>query len=176
MTTFTNDNNWAERAEVFLGTLHIVDSTADLESPLGENARSVHLSEFKDRDGQVIGGQSDWLVAGHEQPATVLRFLFHSRTSDRLHFMISGSGADHEKKLGISRNGYLGLYAYASVRDYFKLEPLHWGDDAVICRWRDHQGHVVRTHHDPAVSNPRFSYLRVGEGEEVTFRIERINI
>ncbi|MGH8486908.1 MAG: hypothetical protein ACRESP_21125, partial [Pseudomonas sp.] len=166
MNAFTNDNNWAERAEVFLGTLQVVDETAAPQSPPGEDARSVYLSTFKDGAGEVISGQSDWLVAGHEQPATVLRILFNSRTSDRLHFIITGSGADHEKKLGISRNGYLGLYTYASADDYFKLEPLRWSENAVICRWRDQRGYLVRTHHDPAVTSPRFSYLRVGKGKE----------
>ncbi|MBH3430791.1 hypothetical protein [Pseudomonas alkylphenolica] len=75
MNAFTNDNNWAKRAEVFLGALHIVDETAAPESPPGEKHRPV-----------------------------------------------------------------------------------------------------IRTHHDPAVTSPRFSYLRVGEGKEVTFRIERANV
>lgn len=165
--------NWAENAEVFLGSIHVLEAKTAAEYVLNDNSQPVYLSEFKDADGDVISGQSDWLIAGNKQPAALFRFLYQPSTPNRLHFMITGSGPDHEKTVGVSRNGYLGLYKYASVSDAFKLEPLHWSEDAFICRWRDHLGHSVRTHHNPSVANPFFSYLRVREGKEVIFRIER---
>ncbi|HDS1818178.1 TPA: hypothetical protein QEM96_002834 [Pseudomonas putida] len=174
MTTSTSDTNWAEDAEVFLGTLEVLDPATALADLAGEDARSVYLSLFEDNDRQVISGQSDWLVAGRQEPSSVFRFHYHSRSPDRLHFMITGSGKNHEKKLGISRNGYLGLYRYASVTDYFKFEPLLWTENTLICHWRDHQGHKVRTHHNPAVATPNFSYLKILEGEQAIFRITRV--
>lgn len=174
MSTTTANTHWAEQAEIFLGTFQVLDSATPLENVAQETFKSVYLSLFKDADQKVISGQSDWVIAGHQQPASVFRFLFHSKTSNRLHFMITGSGADHDKTMGISRNGYLGLYQYASVSDPFKLEPLHWSDDSLICRWRDHQGHSVRLHHNPKVTAPNFSYLRVLEGEESIFRLTRV--
>ncbi|AXM96581.1 hypothetical protein ACU5P1_22425 [Pseudomonas plecoglossicida] len=170
----TSDNAWAETAEVFLGSLEANDSTTS-SAPLPEQGfQPVYLSLFKSADGSMISGQSDWLITGKQKPASVFRFSYHSRGVDRLHFMITGSGEDHDKKMGISRNGYLGLYHYASVTDYIKLEPLHWAEDTLICRLRDHQGHLIGTHHDPAVDKPFFKYLRVLEGREAIFRITRI--
>ncbi|QPG63823.1 hypothetical protein HFV04_003350 [Pseudomonas sp. BIGb0427] len=173
MTTFATDTNWAQSAEIFLGRVHILDTPEGTENLKGDTGHSVHLSRFNDASGQAISGQSDWLVAGQQKPAYAFRFLFHSRSSDRLHFMITGSGADHDKTVGVSRNGYLGLYKYASVSDYIKIEPLLWSTDTVVCRLRDHLGNIVRTHHDPEAP-PRFSYLRVNHGKEVIFHIERV--
>jgi hypothetical protein len=169
-----SDSHWAESAEIFLGTLQALDPATTLESLPREKPKSVYLSLFKDANQQVISGQSDWLIAGHQKPASVFRFLFHSKEPDRLHFMITGSGADHEKKMGVSRNGYLGLYQYASVSGPFKFEPLYWSDDSLICRWRDHQGHTVRLDHDQTVADPFFSYLRVLEGKETIFLLTRV--
>ncbi|MNE88006.1 hypothetical protein D3C80_1852640 [compost metagenome] len=76
--------------------------------------------------------------------------------------------------MGVSRNGYLGLYQYASVSAPFKFEPLYWSDDSLICRWRDHQGHTVRLDHDQTVADPFFSYLRVLEGKETIFLLTRV--
>jgi len=175
MSTIETGNAWAEDAEVFLGTLHVIDDTATAFENLPEEAfEPVYLSLLKDQEGATIGGQSDWVISGLQKPACTFRFLYHSKGTNRLHFMITGSGQDHDKAMGISRNGYLGLYRYAKVTDYFKFEPLHWTDDTLICRWRDHEGHKVRTHHDPAVAKPFFKYLRVIEGKEAIFRITRI--
>ncbi|MDR2318942.1 MAG: hypothetical protein LBF06_21400 [Pseudomonas sp.] len=166
-------NYWAEKVEVFLGTLHVLDSTTPTDRMQDRPQQAVYLSRFTEADGKVIAGQSDWLITGKQQPACVFRFLFQSSTEDRLHFMITGSGADHDKKLGISRNGYLGLYKHASVTDYIKLEPLRWAENALLCRIRDHQGHAVRTHHEPSEHTPNFEYLRISEGQEVMFLLER---
>lgn len=169
-----NDSNtskhWPETAEVFLGTLHTLESPS-----LQEVGRAVYLSYFEDNEGNAIGGQSDWLIAGNEQPASAFRFLFHSKTTDRLHFMITGSGTGQHKKVGVSRNGYLGLYAYASVSEYIKVEPLEWGDNHLICRLRDAQGHIVKASHNSAVATPRFSYLNVQQGTELRFLLKRVN-
>lgn len=97
MTTSTSDTNWAEDAEVFLGTLEVLDPATALADLAGEDARSVYLSLFKDNDRQVISGQSDWLVAGRQEPSSVFRFHYHSRSPDRLHFMITGSGKTMRK-------------------------------------------------------------------------------
>ncbi|MFF7065374.1 hypothetical protein [Pseudomonas sp. NPDC008258] len=166
-------NYWAEKDEVFLGTLHVLDSTTPTDHIPGGPRQAVYLSRFTDADGERIAGQSDWLITGKQQPPCVFRFLFQSSTEERLHFMITGSGEDHDKKLGISRNGYLGLYKHASVTDYIKLQPLFWTENALLCRIRDHQGHAVRTHHEPSEHTPNFEYLRINEGQEVMFLLER---
>lgn len=176
MTLITNDDNWAVRAEVFLGAIYALNTDTATEDALNAPGQPVSLTLFRDNDGDVIIGQSDWLIAGEEQPASVFRFLYQSSTtnSNRLQFMITGSGTDNDKTVGVSRNGYLGLYKVANVSEPLRIEPLHWSENAVVCRLRDHQGFSVRTYHDSAVANPNFSYLRIGEGKEVIFRIERV--
>lgn len=159
-------NFWARHDDSFLGRIYT------REAPSRD--RAVYLSRFTDRVGKAVIGQSDWVIAGLEQQAYTFRFTLHSQSADRLHFMITGSGADQDKKLGISRNGYLGLYYYADVTDFLKLEALEWQDRGVLGRLRDHLGHQVKATHDPNVATPRFSYLNVQQGEPLTFFIERV--
>ncbi|WP_152031495.1 hypothetical protein [Pseudomonas putida] len=164
--------NWIDSLEVFLGTLHTVETSS--ESAPVEQRRSVYRSYFEDSQGKIIDGQSDWIIAGKEQQAYVFRFLLHSRTDDRLHFMISGSGPDHDKQVGISRNGYLGLYKYATVSDFIKVEPLKWSEDSLLCRLRDHLGQTVKARHDSPTDTPRFSYMNTQKGSEIRFLLQRV--
>ncbi|WP_369989527.1 hypothetical protein [Pseudomonas xanthosomatis] len=161
-------NTWIDSNELFLATLHT------LETPEGIQAgRALYLSHAQDGNGKLLDGHSDWLIAGHEKPAYPLRFLLHSRSADRLHYMITGSGPDHDKKLGVSRNGYVGLYRHASVDDYLKVEPLAWEGDALVCRLRDHLGHEFKASHDVAAERIRFSYMNVTQGMPLRFLIRR---
>lgn len=173
MPATPNPANWIDSLEVFLGTLHTVESPR--ASPLDEPNKAVYRSYFEDREGKVIDGQSDWIITGKEQQAYVFRFLLHSRTDDRLHFIITGSGADHDKKVGISRNGYLGLYKYATVSDFIKVEPLEWSEGALLCRLRDHLGHTVKARHDSPTNTPRFSYLNTHGGSDVRFILKHVS-
>ncbi|HEK0906164.1 TPA: hypothetical protein SMR47_002087 [Pseudomonas putida] len=166
MTDTPETSNWALNAQVFLGRIHAID-------PSGRR-RALYPSLFTDAEGASIGGQSDWLVAGNEHPACVMRFLLHSTTPNRLNFMIMGNAEHQDKKLGVSRNGYLGFYRYASVVDYFKLEPLQWGQDSLLCRWRDHLGHQVKARSEAPEASARFSYMNVQMGNPLTFLVERI--
>ncbi|WP_372242408.1 hypothetical protein [Pseudomonas sp. CM25] len=173
MNVPTIPTTWADQLEVFLGTLHTVPPATT--TPSADPERAVYRSYFEDREGNVLGGQSDWIVAGKEKPAYTFRFLLHSRSSDRLHFMITGSGPDHEKKVGISRNGYLGLYQVSTVSDFIKIEPLEWSENAVLCRLRDHLGHAVKARHDSATDTPRFSYLNAQAGADTLFILQRVH-
>ncbi len=171
MTVTTSFANWVEGLEVFLGTLHTVETESD-SRPINPS-RAVYRSYFEDRQGNVIGGQSDWIIAGKEQQAYVFRFLLHSQTEDRLHFMITGSGPDQNKNLGISRNGYLGLYQYATVSDFIKVEPLEWAEDSLLCRLRNHLGETVKARSDAPTKTPRFSYMNTQKGSEIQFILQR---
>ena len=64
-----SDSHWAEDAEIFLGTLQALDPATTLESLPRQKPKSVYLSLFKDADQQVISGQSEWVIAGHQKPA-----------------------------------------------------------------------------------------------------------
>lgn len=107
-----------------------------------------------------------WLMARGDRKAMALHFSYHSSTSDRLHFMLA-LDTNRERKLGISRNGYLGLYQHASVSDFWTLEPLDWQANELRCRLRDHQGNLVKV--EP--NSPH--YLHVGEGNAHDFLLVR---
>lgn len=70
-------------------------------------------------------------------------FHYHSRTNDRLHYRISMPGRPETKKLGVSRNGYLGFYWHADVSEYWKIEPLALTDEGLVCHLRDQRGYRV---------------------------------
>ena len=89
----------------------------------------------------------------------------------RLHpYNISIPGRPQAKKLGISRNGYLGFYWHADVTDYWKIEPLELTEDGLVCHLRDHRGHRVGIIKDtPHKSGDWVALLNVEEGEVFTF-------
>lgn len=135
----------------------------------------LRFSRSSDRFDWGITPGDDWLQAGGDQDSPVLQFTYHSRSEGRLNFMICGTGSQAGKRLGISRNGYLGLYQHAEVVDYWKIEPLEVSGEDLICRWRDHLGHQVKTerdvpHHAPGV----FYLLTVAEGEIHQYLIRRV--
>lgn len=135
----------------------------------------LRLSRSGDKFSWGVTPEDDWLQAGGCQASPVFHFTFHSKTEDRLHVFIAGTGPKSAKKLGVSRNGYLGLYEYAEVKDYWKIEPLAWADDGLVCRLRDHQGHQVKAIPDtPHHRHSAISLLTVGEGEAQAFLIKRV--
>ncbi|MNJ64323.1 hypothetical protein D3C77_602670 [compost metagenome] len=126
-------------------------------------AHAIRLSRYTpNNSGQFFDIPDDWLRVGSDSPSPVFRFDFHSRTANRLHFNIHRE----TEKLGISRNGYLGLYAFAEVSDFWKIEPLIDNGDTLTCYLRDHQGHVVKV---TGTEDNRF--LNVAEGEPVQIGI-----
>ena len=157
---------YAEEISSFQGRIYLLD--AGRKIPL-------RLSQSSDKFTWGITPESDWLQAGGKEESPVLNFVFHSQTENRLHFNISGTGRNAAKKLGISRNGYLGLYEQAQVTDFWKFEPLAWTENGLVCRWRDHQGHHVKTIPDaPHHERGTFFLLNVKDGETHEFLVERI--
>lgn len=135
----------------------------------------LRLSRYSDKFHGGVVPEDDWLQVGGDQRPPALAFTCIAQTAERLHFNIGGTGKDAQKKLGISRNGYLGLYYNAEVTDFWKLEPLKWTEKGLVCRWRDHRGHTVkalpdRPHYRPGV----FHYLNVELGEECEFLLVRV--
>lgn len=95
--------------------------------------------------------EKNWLVLNgspvRASPDSLrLRFEYVGRTHDRLHYKVQGE-APFAGKLGLSTNGYLGLYEIAAVKDFWKVEPLvPWeiqpGSD-LRCNLRDTLGRQV---------------------------------
>lgn len=156
-----------EKIESFSGKVYMLKNGHEIP---------LRLSRTQDKFSWTGAAENDWLQAGGTRTPPVLNFTYHSQTSDRWHFLISGSGPDAEKKLGISRNGYLGLYEVAEVHDYWKIEPLRWIEKGLICHLRDHKGHQVKAELDlPHVEPGAFYLLTVADGEPLEFLIKRTN-
>ncbi|MFV3287210.1 hypothetical protein ACNFBR_00570 [Pseudomonas sp. NY11955] len=153
----------AEFAKSFRGKLYVLD--ADQYIPL-------RLSRSSDKFSWGITPEDDWLQAGGRQDSPVMDFHYHSQTDNRLQYHISMPGQPQSKKLGISRNGYLGFYWYADVTDYWKIEPLELTGVGLVCHLRDHRGHRVGAIEDsPHKSRDWVALLNVEEGEVLTFML-----
>lgn len=96
--------------------------------------------------------QDGWLIHRADVDAPlVLHFDYISHSQDRVHYNISAgpqtpgySGA----RLGVSANGFVGLYQVAAVSDFWKVQLVSAEDmpgmfDFIL---RDHRGHVVKSH------------------------------
>ncbi|MDI9780636.1 MULTISPECIES: hypothetical protein [Pseudomonas] len=135
----------------------------------------LRLSRTRDKWTWGITPQDDWLMAGGEKNSIHLDFAFDSQTHDRLHYHISLSGnAYPPKKLGQSRNGYLGFYQRSEVTDYWKIEPLKLTEHGLICHLRDHLGHRAGAiKDDPHHSGQTMYLLNTKEGETLTFLLQQ---
>ena len=119
--------------------------------------------------------EDDWLQAGGKQQSPMMNFQYDSHTEDRLHYHISIPGNPKRKKLGVSRNGYLGFYWNAEITDYWKIEPLQLTDEGLVCNLRDHRGHRVGViKDDPHKSGDWVALLNVDEGEVFTFLLKPV--
>lgn len=167
MTDVPNESLYAEEVSSFRGMIYMLKNGREIP---------LRLSRAQDKFTWGVIPQDDWLQAGGNEAPPLLTFVFHSQTADRLHFNISKPGRNGPKALGISRNGYLGLYEHAEVTDHWKLEPLEWAEEGLICRWRDHQGHQVKAIADnPHFDQGQYFLLNVTEGETHRFLIRRID-
>jgi len=93
-----------------------------------------------------------------------LRRAASPRTLPR--FTISSCDEDSERKLGVSRNGYLGFYKVAAATDPWLIEPVMVDGDVLVCRLKDHRGHVVK-----AELGTSDQYLNVETGTSLEFAI-----
>lgn len=135
----------------------------------------LRLSRSSDTFSWGITPEDDWLQAGGPKDSPVMGFHFDSQTENRLHYHISISGNPHTKKLGVSRNGYLGFYWNAEVTDFWKIEPLHMTEEGLVCYLRDHRGHRVGAlHNDPHYNGDRIAFLNVEEGVVAPFLLKQI--
>lgn len=101
--------------------------------------------------------------------SSIFHFAFHSRTEDRLHYRVS-LASERDRKLDISRNGYLGLYKSGNP-EYWKIEPLRWSNNSVTCHLRDHQGNLVSITRDDQTND---FFLNVSKGTPQEFVIQRV--
>ncbi|UVJ46050.1 hypothetical protein NVV94_11165 [Pseudomonas sp. LS1212] len=146
----------------FIATLH--STTPGIEGKIGI---SVPLTEF---DFAVSG----WLqvtTRGERSVPVSLRFDYLAQAEDRILYNIfceSKAGGYQGAKLGVSRNGYLGLYQRAEVESYWKVEPI--GED-----WeRSNERHfILRTATGRRVKNYQYDnrddYLNYDAGVPLTF-------
>jgi hypothetical protein len=157
----------AQYAKSFRGKLYL--HAANGNYPL-------RLSRSSDKFSWGITPEDDWLQAGGKQDSPVMDFVYRSRTEDRLHYEISIPGRPATKKLGVSRNGYLGFYWNAEVTDDWKIEPLQQTDEGLICYLRDHRGYrVAIIKDDPHKSGDWVALLNVEEGDVFTFLLKPLD-
>lgn len=98
-------------------------------------------------DSDIVG--NGWLVRRiRMNPALQLRCEYHSHNDSSVHYNISagpGAGEFEGRRLGVSRNGYLGFYHAEDYPHYWALEllsPWNIGND-VHFTFRDHRGYRV---------------------------------
>lgn len=114
-----------------------------------------------------------WLQYGGDEATLRFIFSYEGQGPNRHHLRMSLLD-DRAKALDISRNGYLGVYSGLEDRPYLKIEPLQWGENTLICRWRDKEGHQVKAQRDDISKIADAHYLVTGEGIEQQYLIERI--
>ncbi|MHC6223866.1 hypothetical protein ACYU03_03615 [Pseudomonas sp. X10] len=131
MSDVEQETLWAEELESFRGKIYMVKDGGLVP---------LRLSRSDDKFTWGITPEYDWLQAGGKEDSPVFHFVFHSQTENRLHFNISGTGRNAAKKLGISRNGYLGLYQHAEVKHYWKIEPLTWTEQGLFAAFETTKG------------------------------------
>lgn len=134
----------------------------------------VRLSRSRETSSWGITPEYDWLQVGGTERPPIFKFVFHSKTEDRIHVRIFGK-SDFSAELGISRNGYAGFYRSAEIKDYWKIEHLAADDQGIHCRLRDHQGHQLKVE-APQESGASFPYLNVTQGIEYEYFIERVDM
>ncbi|WP_060509466.1 hypothetical protein [Pseudomonas sp. NBRC 111124] len=138
MNDFVTAHAWAD-AQSFTAKIFLASGNRRVPiSHVNKFYGPVSLS----RGTGTVRTDDGWLRANNSEEPAIFFFEYHSQTPNRLNFMIS-LASDRGRKLGLSRNGFLGLYHYAEVNDFWKLEPLNWESDSLHCLIRDHQGHRV---------------------------------
>ncbi|TDF85827.1 hypothetical protein [Pseudomonas sp. H9] len=167
MTDTQDQELYAEDTSEFLGRIYMLKDGREIP---------LRLSQSTDKFTWGFTPEDDWLQAGGKEEPPLFKFVYHSETENRLHFNISGTGRNAKKKLGASRNGYLGLYEVSEVTDFWKLQPLNWTEEGLVCLWRDHRGHEVKAIADtPHHQKGTFYLLNVEEGEIHEFLVKRID-
>lgn len=137
--------------------------------------------------------QGGWLVhRAQAHSPLALCFDYVSEGQGRLHYNISAgpetpgyAGA----KLGVSANGFVGLYQVAGVSDFWKVQVIAAGAEPGSFDFilRDHRGHVVRsqakhfrqgsfwtgsTHLSPLLQH---NYLSIEAGKPIVFRASTLD-
>ncbi|WP_060481671.1 hypothetical protein [Pseudomonas sp. NBRC 111119] len=134
----------------------------------------LRLSRSSDKFSWGVTPEDDWLQAGGRQDSPLMDFHYLSATDDRLHYNITVPGRPQTKKLGVSRNGYLGFYWHAEVTDPWKIEPLRQTDEGLVCHLRDHRGYRVGAIKDtPHHSGEWVALLNVEEGDVYNFLLRQ---
>lgn len=135
-------------------------------------------------------GRSGWLLLGRKgERAVSLRFDYVSHSEDRHHYHISAVDAgDYEgARLGVSRNGYVGLYQVASVSDVWKVQLTGRGsvEEGFHFFLRDHLGQRVAVYpleeSLPSTSSinlkyQTFDYLNVESGDILEFKASNVQL
>ena len=154
-------NHWAD-GQSFIGGIYLL-----------EDGKRYPVHPFKTHHdlsfGVDIHVDDGWLKVGGSAGPSLFLFRFHSRGENRLHFKVA-LASNSRRKLGISDNGYLGLYDQTDELDYWKLQPVEWSKDELRCLIRDHQGHQVKIE---SVSGLTTAHLTIGEGVPHEFMIVR---
>jgi hypothetical protein len=138
--------------------------------------RNIPLRLSRSSDNPTWGTpEEDWLQVGGREDSPTVDFHFDSQTEDRLHYHLCIPWYPRTKKLGVSRNGYLGFYWNAEVTDFWKIEPLHMTEEGLVCYLRDHRGHRVGAmHNDQHYNGDGIAFLNVDQGVVAPFLLKQI--
>lgn len=133
-----------------------------------------------------------WLLRGGENmPAVPLRFDYLHHADDRIYYDICAAPARHEyagAKLGVSTNGYLGLYHHARVNDPWKIQLIGEGSLEQGFRFylRDSYGQRVAVSSEEEQlgnqANPhpgnlkRYDYLNVSYGQVIELQAQVLEV
>lgn len=133
------------------------------------NTRLSRSGDRTDDDFFNFAPADDWLILGGYTLPPLLEFRYISKTEDRLHYHIN-LWEQRDKKLGVSRNGYLGFYKHAEVTDYWMIEPLHLFEGSLTCHLRDQSGQTVGA---VDYKEDMLTALNVKKGQPVTFLLTK---
>lgn len=141
-------------------------------------------------DRQVVGlsqaptvAQRGWLVPMYDhEGAVTLKFEYVRQTHERYHYAITGAeGEFANAALGVSTNGYVGLYHHAAVDNTWKFDFTE-ADDAGQGFWlRDNTGQRIAEYEAP-VSGVFYTpgvggrYLNVASGHIGRFEVFAVHV
>ncbi|MCE1115651.1 MULTISPECIES: hypothetical protein [Pseudomonas] len=129
-------------------------------------------------EDRILGlfAEGNWLQAGDLADSPVFEMEFLSKTADRLLFNIRARAHDRLfKRMGVSTNGYLGLYDYHTRTAPWKLELLDWTGSEMICYLRDSEGNRVGvTSESTEVKGHKLLYLNSQKPLPCKFLVRKV--
>lgn len=155
--------------DYFQARLYLYDD--EVRKPLRCSLPSEHLA-------WGLIAQGGWLQTGGAADSPLFSIEFRGQAQGRLWIKMHANDHRNEPRvLDRSAKGYLGLYETSSNTHLWKLQPLEWTGNEMLCYLRDHLGNRVGVDNEHTViHNQRFHYLKLHTDTPSKFLIKRVSI